>query len=737
MISIKYVLSNSKLSFCKKLRINLQLFYRIPLIAQFTTNEDDNKRRRKRSEFNDDFFEDDDSSETKKALKQIFEPLLNFDMKQYCTIIESLPEGCMRENFLELWKSNNEKIQKLTKEQIITKLNETEVSPESGHAANFFSLLGGIKTNGSGYVISAKSILASWFLHLNFTEVDSNKLGNIAGTEDWATYNTMVFEEKFLETMQRLKVELETDDIKIYYTAGRSYGDISSKTLFQDLDKLFIGVLMMMVYMILVLSKFSWVEIRLRLTLVGLINVGMAYVAGCGLSSLFFFYSPVHTSLFFIIMGLGVDDIFVIMSALREIKSESKDLQLSEKIGLTLEKAGASITITSLTDIIAFFVGGTTVLPSLKSFCIFAAVCILMTYVYVVTFFVAFLTLDEIRVDNNRNGCCPCIVNKDKKLWWNPRFMPRFITFLYSKLVLNKAGKTFIIVFAIALSAFSIERVFHIKQKFDPIWFIPSTSYHFQYTMMHREFYPNRGFEAAVYMGNINYTADLPKIISMANDIKEQTHILTQVSTWTDPFQEFVEEFYKIDIRKTLLTDAQYKTFISKFLFSAMGGLFQANFKFQNKLVCGEPASNVKISSISFTFHKFEDRDQYLPAKRAIEQIIEKANFNADDDVFLWGKIFGNWITDEIIDAEILRNILLALMGVFLCTAVMIVNLQVCLYIFMCVLLSLVSCLKSLSAIILIIFNSGICWRFHATMGSWTRSCHLHLTSIIRWNLHW
>lgn len=380
------------------------------------------------------------------------------------------------------------------------------------------------------------------------------------------------------------------------------------------------------------------------------------------------------------------------MSALRAVKNESKDLNLSEKIARTLEKAGASITITSLTDIIAFFVGGTTVLPSLKSFCIFAAVCILMTYIYVVTFFVAVLTLDEKRLARNRNGCCPCIVNKDTKLWWEPKLMSRFITFLYSKLILNRAGKTFIIVFAIALSAFSIERVFHIKQKFDPIWFIPSTSYHFKYTMMHRQFYPDRGFEAAVYMGNLNYTAELPKIIAMANEIKEQTHILTHISTWTDPFQEYVEEFFKIDIRKTILTDTQFKSLISKFLFSAMGGQFQANFKFTTNLVCGEPASDLRISSISFNFHKFEDRDQYLPAKKTIERIIQKANFNTDEEnVFLWGKIFGNWITDEIIDEEILRNILLALSGVFLCTAVMIVNLQVCLYIFMCVLLSLVS----------------------------------------------
>jgi Niemann-Pick C1 protein len=113
----------------------------------------------------------------------------------------------------------------------------------------------------------------------------------------------MAFEEKFLETMERLKKELETDDLKIYYSAGRSYGDISSKTLFQDIDKLLLGVFVMMIYMVLVLSKFNWPELRFQLTSIGLLNVGMAYISGCGLASTFFFYSPVHTSLFFIILG--------------------------------------------------------------------------------------------------------------------------------------------------------------------------------------------------------------------------------------------------------------------------------------------------------------------------------------------------------------------------------------------------------------------------------------------------
>ncbi|XP_059611969.1 patched domain-containing protein 3-like [Phlebotomus argentipes] len=54
-------------------------------------------------------------------------------------------------------------------------------------------------------------------------------------------------------------------------------------------------------------------------------------------------------------------------------------------------------------------------------------------------------------------------------------------------------------------------------------------------------------------------------------------------------------------------------------------------------------------------------------------------------------EMFGNWITDEIIDEEVLRNITLALVCVMICTAVLIVNLQICFWIFICVLLTLVN----------------------------------------------
>ena len=68
----------------------------------------------------------------------------------------------------------------------------------------------------------------------------------------------------------------------------------------------------------------------------------------------------------------------------------------------SLENSTTHITITiiSITDIIAFGVGGTTILPALSSFCIYASVGIIATYFFQCTFFVACMSLDVRRAGN-------------------------------------------------------------------------------------------------------------------------------------------------------------------------------------------------------------------------------------------------------------------------------------------------------------------------------------------------
>ena len=65
-------------------------------------------------------------------------------------------------------------------------------------------------------------------------------------------------------------------------------------------------------------------------------------------------------------------------------------ISVEEKIGEVMSHSGVSITITSLTDFIAFAIGGTTAIPALKSFCMFCGVGIVSVYIFQATWLVYF-----------------------------------------------------------------------------------------------------------------------------------------------------------------------------------------------------------------------------------------------------------------------------------------------------------------------------------------------------------
>ena len=61
--------------------------------------------------------------------------------------------------------------------------------------------------------------------------------------------------------------------------------------------------------------------------------------------------------------GIGIDDMFVILQCMSNIEEGhgKKIRTVKEKIALTMQHAGVAITVTSVTDVMAFGVGACTV----------------------------------------------------------------------------------------------------------------------------------------------------------------------------------------------------------------------------------------------------------------------------------------------------------------------------------------------------------------------------------------
>ena len=177
-----------------------------------------------------------------------------------------------------------------------------------------------------------------------------------------------------------------------------------SEDIQSDLATLSIAIILVAVYTILVLGTFSAMHCRLVVSLIGLLCVGISYASGFGLMFLMGGETAgVHGLMPFLLIGIGVDDMFVICNAVDQTKITDP---AKDRIREAMKHAGPSITITSLTNALAFAFGGLNSLTALRSFCLFAGVCILMLYLVVMTIFLSVVVWDTERVGRKRGECC-------------------------------------------------------------------------------------------------------------------------------------------------------------------------------------------------------------------------------------------------------------------------------------------------------------------------------------------
>lgn len=140
---------------------------------------------------------------------------------------------------------------------------------------------------------------------------------------------------------------------------------------------------------------------RMNLGFAGIIAAGLAIVSGFGLCAAagVTFVSIVGV-LPFLIIGIGIDDMFIMLSGLSEAQSKTS---VEDKMAETLRISGVGITITSLTDLIAFMAGAGSTFVAVRNFCIYTGVSVVFCYINNLTFFASCLAINEGRVNANRH----------------------------------------------------------------------------------------------------------------------------------------------------------------------------------------------------------------------------------------------------------------------------------------------------------------------------------------------
>ena len=168
-------------------------------------------------------------------------------------------------------------------------------------------------------------------------------------------------------------------------------------------------------------------------------------------------------------------------------------------------------------------------MPGLESFCVCTAIGLCSIFLLQITWFVAWMALDERRINSGRNGLFPCIVHKDFK----PSISSQsnygdMIVKKYAMVLSSSIFKFLVILFTLTLLLFGIWGSILIKQKFDVALLLPSDSYPREFLSMYNKFYKNKGWTAYIYTAEFDHR-DLHKFEDLTNQLNDlqisKTHL--------------------------------------------------------------------------------------------------------------------------------------------------------------------------------------------------------------------
>ena len=220
------------------------------------------------------------------------------------------------------------------------------------------------------------------------------------------------FEEEFLNTVMKMKDQLKFVDV--FYSSARSIDDAVNESSISDLTLFLITFLIMIIFACLASGNFTNPTKGHALLATSCI-IAVCYGIICGLGFGMWLGVPfisIVGFLPFLVLGVGLDDMFIIVNEYDRLPS---GLSVVRCVSLVMKNIGSSITMTTVTTLTAYLISTSTSFLAIRYFCLYATFCIAFSYLFVVGFFVAALSLDGRRIKVGRLDCLPCLSLKESK----------------------------------------------------------------------------------------------------------------------------------------------------------------------------------------------------------------------------------------------------------------------------------------------------------------------------------
>ncbi|TYH88851.1 hypothetical protein ES332_D01G216900v1 [Gossypium tomentosum] len=224
----------------------------------------------------------------------------------------------------------------------------------------------------------------------------------------------VAWEKAFIKlAKEELLPLVQSRNLSLSFSSESSIEEELKRESTADIITIAVSYLVMFAYISITLGDASrlstfYISSKVLLGLSGVVLVMLSVLGSVGFFSAFGVKSTliIMEVIPFLVLAVGVDNMCILVHA---VKRQPLELPLEEQISNALVEVGPSITLASLSEILAFAVGGFTPMPACRVFSLFAAFAVLLDFLLQVTAFVSLIAFDCLRAEDNRIDCFPCI----------------------------------------------------------------------------------------------------------------------------------------------------------------------------------------------------------------------------------------------------------------------------------------------------------------------------------------
>uniref|UniRef100_A0A0K0FM63 SSD domain-containing protein n=1 Tax=Strongyloides venezuelensis TaxID=75913 RepID=A0A0K0FM63_STRVS len=406
----------------------------------------------------------------------------------------------------------------------------------------------------------------------------------------------------------------------------------------------------------------------------GVISVILALICSfgccfaCGIS-----FNPVSCTMPFLLLAIGIDDDFLILGAWRMTNSK---LSIEERMGWTMDDAGASITVTSLTNFGCFALGYyLSPTPAVGDFCILTSVGVLFDYLFQITFFSALIVIGAkreeygglnsyfpwgtkppsddknnkvLKLENNKNK--PVALASDEKISSNHEecfvrnatLMSRLMGEKFAPFILRRDVKIISYICFIIYLILSFYGCVHMKVDISPKKYVRDTSVMQFFIHLADKYIWADNVQPVFHVMNppdFRNASQRARFNELIFRLEHTKYSIGRVSTnfWLWQYQQFLNDFPEVDYQR----DFYDRKYLSIFLNTMDYSEYKTKLKINASVPNGEPCiSAFTFATSFFGLNSWDKRQSELFYWR--DMLKEYPEF----DMFLAG-IFSPFLIDQ------------------------------------------------------------------------------------------